>query len=110
MVVLGMIVVADAAAREVHAQAKDAPFFLMLLATLSLTLFAIGRLPFPIEALAWLLYALCLFVPVIIDTARNHRLHPAFGWGAPAVFVSLYVVRQLASTPAWMHFAERLVS
>lgn len=144
MVVLGMIVVAHAAAREVHAQAKDAPFFLMLLAldpfmllvfatlaasaiavrnrrgdmhkrlmllaTLSLTLFAIGRLPFPSEALAWLLYALCLFVPVIIDTARNHRLHPAFGWGAPAVFVSLYVVRQLASTPAWMHFAERLVS
>ena len=144
MVVLGMIVVADAAAREVHAQAKDAPFFLMLLAldpfmllvfatlaasaiairnrrgdihkrlmllaTLSLTLFAIGRLPFPSEAFAWLLFALCLVVPVIIDTARNHRLHPAFGWGAPAVFVSLYVVRQLASTPAWMHFAERLVS
>lgn len=32
MVVLGMIVVAHAAAREVHAHAKDAPFFLMLLA------------------------------------------------------------------------------
>lgn len=144
MVVLGMIVVTHAAAREVHAHTKDAPFFLMLLAldpfmllvfaalatgaiamrnrrsdvhkrlmllaTLSLTLFAIGRLPFPSEALAWLIYAVCLFVPVIIDTVRNHRLHPAFGWGAPAVFVSLYLVRQLAVTPTWIHFAERLVS
>ena len=32
MVVLGMIVIASAATREVHAHAKDAPFFLMLLA------------------------------------------------------------------------------
>lgn len=144
MVVLGMVVVTHAAAREVHAHAKDAPFFLMLLAldpfilltfaalaasaiamrnrrgdlhkrlmllaTLSLTLVAIGRLPFPSEAFGWLVYALCLFVPVIIDTVRNHRLHPAFGWGAPAVFVSLYLVRQLATTPAWIHFAQRLVS
>lgn len=144
MVVLGMVVVAHAAAREVHAHAKDAPFFLMLLAldpfmllvfaalaasaiamrnrrgdvhkrlmalaTLSLTLFAIGRLPFPSEAFAWLVYALCLAVPIIIDTVRNHRLHPAFGWGAPAVFISLYLIRQMASTQAWMHFAQRLVS
>jgi hypothetical protein len=144
MVVLGMVVVAHAAAREVHAHAKDAAFFLMLLAldpfmllvfaalaasaiamrnrrsdlhkrlmllaTLSLTLFAIGRLPFPSEAIAWLVYALCLVVPVIIDTVSNHRLHPAFGWGAPAVFISLYLVRQLATTPAWIHFAQRLVS
>ena len=74
------------------------------------TTFAIGRLPFPSEAIAWLVYAICLAVPVIIDTARNHRLHPVFGWGAPAVFVSLYLVRQLATTRAWMHFAQQLVS
>ena len=144
MVVLGLIVVASAAAREVHAHAKDAPFFLMLLAldpfillvfaaltasafamrkrrgdihkrlmllgTLSLTPVAIGRLLFPSEAIFWLVYGLCLFVPLIVDTVRNHRLHPAFGWGAPALLVSLYLVRRLALTPAWMRLAERLVS
>ncbi len=144
MVVLGMIVIASAAAREVHAHARDAPFFLMLLAldpfillvfaaltasafamrnrrsdihkrlmllgTLSLTPVAIGRLLSPAEALFWLAYGSCLFFPAIIDTVRNRRLHPAFGWAAPSLFVSLYVAWQLALTPAWMRFAERLVS
>lgn len=144
MVVLGLIVVTHAAAREVHAHAKDAPFFLMLLAfdpfillvfaalvasaiamrdrrgdmhkrlmllaTLSLTPVAIGRLPFPSEAIFWLVYGLCLFVPLAVDTVRHRRLHPAFGWGAPSLLVSLYVVHRLALTPAWMHFAQHLVS
>jgi hypothetical protein len=143
MVVLGMIVVARAAAREVNAHAQDAPFFLMLLAvdpffllvfagltasaiamrrrgevhkrlmllgTISLTPFAIGRLLSPAESLFWLVYGLCLFVPATVDTVRNRRLHPVFGWGAPSLVVSLYVVWRLAWTPVWMRFAERLVS
>lgn len=144
MIVLGMIVVTHAAARELHTHAKDAPFFLMLLAfdpfvllvfgalvagaiamrnrrgdmhkrlmllaTLSLTPVAIGRLPFPSAAIFWLVYALCLFAPVVVDTVRHHRLHPAFGWGAPSLLVSLCLVHRLALTPAWMHFAARLVS
>ena len=144
MVVLGMVVVASAAAREIHAHAKDAPFFLMLLAldpfmllifaalvasaiamrnrrgdvhkrlmllaTLSLTPFAIGRLFSPREAPFWLVYGLCLVVPLAVDTVHRRRLHPVFGWGAPSLIASLYVVWRLGLTPAWMHFAERLVS
>jgi hypothetical protein len=144
MVVLGLIVVTHAAARELHAHTKEAPFFLMLLAfdpfvlfvfaalvasaisvryrrgdmhkrlmllaTLSLTPVAIGRLPFPNEATFWLAYGLCLFVPLAVDTVRHRRLHPALGWGAPSLFVSLYLVHRLALTPTWMHIAARLVS
>lgn len=144
MVVLGMIVVTQATAREVHAHADDAPFFLMLLAldpfvlvvfaaliagaiavrnrhcdvhkrlmllaTLSLTPVAIGRLLSPTEALFWLTYGACLLVPVTVDTLRNRRLHPVFAWGAPALPLSLYLVWRLALTPAWMHFAARLAS
>lgn len=144
MVILGMVVVVSAAAREVHAHTKDAPFVLMLLAvdpftlvvfaaliataiamrhrrgdvhkrlmllgTLSLTSVAIGRLPFPSFAYFWLAYGLCLFVPVIVDTVRNRRLHPVFGWGAPSLLLSLFLVWRLALTPTWMHIAQRLVS
>ena len=144
MVALGMIVVTSAVAREVHANTKNAPFFLMLhaldpfmllvfaalvagaiamrnrrgdvhkrlmlLATLSLTPFAIGRLLSPTEAPFWLVYGLCLVVPLAVDTVRHRRLHPVFGWGAPSLLVSLHVVWRLGLTPAWMHFAERLVS
>lgn len=83
---------------------------LMLLATLSLTSVAIGRFPFPNFAYFWLAYGLCLFVPAAIDTVRNRRLHPVFGWGAPSLLLSLYLVWRLALTPAWMRIAERLVS
>lgn len=144
MVVLGLIVVLHAAAREVHAHSKHAPFFLMLLAvdpfillvfaalvasaiamrqrrpdvhkrlmllaTLSLTPVAIGRLPLPSLVLFWLIYGLSLSVPAIVDTVRNRRLHPVFGWGAPLLIVSLGLVWRLALTPAWMRFAERLVN
>ncbi|HEV2268732.1 MAG TPA: hypothetical protein VGR92_04675 [Steroidobacteraceae bacterium] len=144
MIVLGIIVVTYAAAREVHAHTKHAPFFLMLLAfdpfvllvfaalvtgaiamrnrrgdihkrlmllaTLSLTPVAIGRLPFPSEGIFWLVYALCLFTPVAVDTVRHHRLHPVLGWGAPSLLASLYVVHRLALAPTWLHFAARLVS
>jgi hypothetical protein len=144
MLALGMVVVVSAAAREVHAHAQDAPFFLMLLAvdpftlvvfaaliataiamrnrrgdvhkrlmllgTLSLTAVAIGRFPLPSFAYFWLLYGLCLAVPVVIDTVRNRRLHPVFGWGAPSLLLSLFLVWRLALTPTWMRIAERLVS
>lgn len=83
---------------------------LMLLATISLTPVAIGRLPLPSEAVFWAVYGLCLFAPVAVDTVRHHRLHPVFGWGAPSLLVSLYLVHRLALTPTWMHLAARLVS
>jgi hypothetical protein len=143
MVVLGMVVVLHAAAREVHAHTKDAPFFLMLLAvdpfillvfaalvasaiamrrrsdvhkrlmllaTLDLTAVAIGRLPFPNLALFWVAFGLWLFLPAAIDTVRNRRLHPVFGWGAPAILISSILVWILASTPAWQRIAQQFVS
>ena len=83
---------------------------LMLLATLSLTTVAISRLPFPSVTWFWIVWALLLIVPLAIDTMHHRRLHPVFGWGAPFLFVSLHAVFTFAHTPAWQHFAERLVS
>lgn len=82
---------------------------LMLLATLDLSAVAIGRIPFPSFALFWVAYGLCLFVPAAVDTVRNRRLHPVFGWGAPLLLITLFLVWLLAVTPAWMRIAARLV-
>ena len=54
---------------------------LMLLGTISLTPFPIGRLLPPTGSLFWLAYGLCLLVPASVDTVRNRHPHPAFGWG-----------------------------
>ena len=83
---------------------------LMLLATLSLAVVAISRLPFPSVTWFWVVWGLLLFVPLAVDTVRHRRLHPVFGWGAPFLFVSSHAVFTFAHTPAWQHFAERLVS
>jgi len=77
----------------------------MLLGTISLTPFPIGRLLLPAEPLFWLVYGLCLFVPATVDTVRHRRLHPVFGCGTPSLVLSLDVVWRLALTPAWMRFA-----
>ncbi|HEY1890139.1 MAG TPA: hypothetical protein VGG63_07015 [Steroidobacteraceae bacterium] len=106
LVFAGMV----AAAIAMRYRRGDVHKRLMLLATLSLTSVAIGRLPFPSFNYFWLAYGVVLFVPAIIDTVRNRRLHPVFGWGAPLLLLSLFLVVRFASTPAWMRFAERLVS
>jgi hypothetical protein len=82
---------------------------LMLLATCSIILPAIARLPIGAFASFAVFYA-CVLVPAIVDTFRHRRLHPVFDWGAPLLFVSLLTVYRLALTRTWQHFAERLVS
>lgn len=87
---------------------------LMLLATLGILTAAIARLPLdfirhggPLVffGLADLLILAC----IAIDTIRQRRLHPAFGWGAAVVIVSQPLRLWLAGTPVWMDFASWLV-
>lgn len=52
----------------------------MLLATGSLILPAIGRLPIGELADFGLFYA-CVLAPAIVDTMRQRRLRPVFCWG-----------------------------
>lgn len=74
---------------------------LMLLAALSLLPPALGRIAIqfvpderePITKLA--LLAGCVVLVVLIDTLRNRRLHPAFGWGI-ALLLSLNYATYLA--------------
>ncbi len=87
---------------------------LMLLATLRLLPAGITRIPLDfIErggfSTAFLLTDLCIILVVAIDTFRNHRLHPAFAWGAPLIMVSMHLTNIGARTQAWTHFATWLV-
>jgi len=86
----------------------------MLLATLGILTAAIARLPLdfirhggPLVffGLADMLILAC----IAIDTIRQRRLHPAFGWGAAVVIVSQPLRLWLAGTPVWMDFAGWLV-
>ena len=84
---------------------------LMLLATCALILPAIARIPalIPIGVLgAFLLLYGCVLGPVIVDTVRHRRLHPAFGWGAPLLIASEQLAFYAAHTPAWTQFVIRL--
>jgi len=63
---------------------------LMLLATASIVLPAIGRLPIGLVPI-WLIFYACVLVPVAVDTQRHRRLHPAFGWGAPLLLASQHL-------------------
>jgi len=84
---------------------------LILLASLSLLAPAISRLPIDFGPIVrWLIFAACVFLPAIIDTVRNRRLHPVFGWGAPFVAVSQILVFFAAQTDAWGAFAKKLLS
>jgi hypothetical protein len=80
---------------------------LMLLATGSMILPAIGRLPISVLAAFGLFYA-CVLVPVIVDTMRHRRLHPVFGWGAPLLIASQHLAFLGASTQGWRDFVIRL--
>lgn len=47
---------------------------------------------------------------VVVDAARNRRLHPAFVTGGVLVFANDYVAIWAAGKPAWLHFASWLTS
>ncbi len=84
---------------------------LMTLAMLSTLGPAITRLPLGLtkghNIPATIVIAIALvLICVIVDSVRNHRLHPAFGWGGAMVIGAIFVVAPLAQTSAWVHFAR----
>jgi hypothetical protein len=88
---------------------------LMLLATVSMLTPAVARLP--IDTLKQIgLPAFfgvtigCVLLIVAIDTVRNRRLHPAFGWGAALVIAAVPGRIALAQSDAWVSFAGRLIA
>ena len=51
-----------------------------------------------------------VLICVVVDTVRNRRLHPAFGWGGGLVIGSIFVVAPFAQTSLWIHFVRRLLT
>ena len=88
---------------------------LMVLGSLGITTAAIARIPIGFIAtggpLAFFgLTGLVVLACVLYDTLRTRRLHPAFLWGALFIIASQPGRFMLASTDAWMRFAQWLVS
>jgi hypothetical protein len=87
---------------------------LMLLATLGIVTPGAARLPFEfirqggLPAFFGVMIAGVCAV-VAIDTVRNRRLHPAFGWGAAFLIASVPLRIALAQTTAWQQFAAWLI-
>jgi len=91
----------------------DAHRRLMLLSCVGILTPAIARIPLEfIRAGGPFVYFgltdLCVLACVAVDTARNRRLHPAFGWGALVIVASQPLRLALAGTPAWMRIATWL--
>jgi hypothetical protein len=89
---------------------------LMLLATACLMPSAFSRIPLNLTFMVsnfmsiLILFNLCVIVPALIDTLRNHRLHPAFGWGGLIVIGALNLAYPIAISPAWLRMGTWLVT
>ena len=86
---------------------------LMLLATLSILTPAIARVPWDsFRAVGPPLFIALtdafVLAFVVYDTAKNRRLHPAFGWGTLFLFASQPLRILLSHTAAWTQFATWL--
>jgi hypothetical protein len=46
----------------------------------------------------------------LIDTVRNLRLHPAFGWGGLIAIGALDLAYPISISPLWLRFGTWLVS
>ncbi len=93
--------------RDVHKR-------LMLMGTLAILPAAIARLPldFVLHGGPLVFFGiadLIILACVAVDTVRNRRLHPAFGWSALLVIASHPLRLWLAGTAGWMDFAVWLV-
>jgi hypothetical protein len=87
---------------------------LMLLSSLGILTAAIARIPLDLITAGGLplffgLTDLCIVTCIAYDTVKNHRLHPAFGWGALFIVVSQALRFMLAGTSSWAQFAAWLV-
>ena len=81
---------------------------LMVLASLSMLTPAIARVPFEnggVPLFFGLTYAILIAV-IAIDTLRNRRLHPAFGWGFVYVVATAALSFAIAFSPRWQAFAR----
>jgi hypothetical protein len=89
---------------------------LMLLATACMMPSAFSRIPLNLTFMVsgnvsiLLLFDLCVIVPALIDSLRNRRLHPAFGWGGLIAVAALNLAYAVAISPQWLRFGTRLVS
>jgi hypothetical protein len=85
---------------------------LMLLTVACMLPSIIPRLPFNIQGFQSILLYVALFVvgAIGIDTVRNRRLHPAFGWGAPLILVTLEAAILVSATQWWHALGTSLVS
>lgn len=88
---------------------------LMVLASCSLLLPAIGRIPLPFIMAGglWGLVGLTEVTPlvcILYDTVKHRHLHPAFAWGGAAVLASFPAFLLIGSTNVWFSFSTWLVS
>jgi hypothetical protein len=89
---------------------------LMLLATACMMPSAFSRIPldltFMVSSFVSILILFNLFVIIcaLIDTVRNRRLHPAFGWGGAIAIGALNLAYVIAISPEWLRFGTWLVS
>lgn len=84
---------------------------LMLVATLSITVPALARIPFvaPLGLPGFFgLADLMILGSMLYDRVRNGRFHPAFVWGFVFVVVSQVLRIALAGSPAWLQIARWL--
>ena len=106
----------DRVDRTLASEDHDCAEVLMLLATACMMPSAFSRIPldltFMVSNFASILIMFNVFVMVcaLIDTVRNRRLHPAFGWGGVIVIGALNLAYLIAISPAWLRFGVWLVS
>lgn len=87
---------------------------LMLLASVSILQPAIVRIPLRFiqtnPLVSFGLLDLCVLAPVVFDTIKNRKLHPAFGWGALLIVASQPLSFLLGATHVWTRFATWLLT
>lgn len=90
----------------------------MVLASCSILLPAIGRIPFwfgtVFETVGfWGLVAITEIPPltcILYDTIKHRRLHPAFGWGGAVLLSSFPAFMLVGATDSWLKFLSWLLS
>jgi hypothetical protein len=85
---------------------------LMLLTGACMLPSVIPRLPFNIDGFQSIfLYLIFIVIGAVgIDTVRNRRLHPAFGWGASLILVVIEMGVIISKTQWWHKLGTAMVS
>jgi hypothetical protein len=88
---------------------------LMLLASLGMLTPAIARIPLPLIQAGGppLYFGLALGIVgacIAVDTIKQRRLHPAFGWGGALIFAMVPLRLVVAETELWRRLAGWLVA